>query len=453
MSEKRFAFYKVLLSVLIVILVLSCPAKKENTGGENKKKVELNKSELFLQVGFFQMLQANIENVKWKSADSSIAKVENGKVIAVSVGETVVRAILGDEVALCKVRVGNIKIEKEEYSVREEKVVQIVAEVSLPQDKGDKTIAWKSEGEDIATVDAEGKVTGVKVGKTQIVATSNGMQAKCSVKVTEKELAFEVKVTNINGANADFSIKPNKSDVVYAFGIMTKAKYVRQKNLGDTQNPPVGVFVFDKQKYKNMQDASGGAWKSWQEAAKAANFYRTGEQTGKVVGGAFIDIEDARPDVECVLYYYLIKESDAVPQSEIFTEEFKFALQSKSDNKVTCEIKETYINGVKAEFKTTNADSYFVAICKESQVKWYTEGGGKAQGKTLKDLAYKLVATASGIHVFSGDKMITPKEMQTEENVEGSVAYLVWFVYDTEHGVRQDVSLKSFVTSNTIWQD
>lgn len=450
MKNKFFTVYITLVSSIILLFIVSCSTKHQET---NIKNLQLNKTEIFLQVASFETLQANIEDVKWRSGDSGVAKVEKGKVTAVAVGKTVIRAIKDEQIVLCTVRVGDINIEKNEYSVQENKTVKVVAQVRLPQDDGDNTVTWKSEDASVATVDPEGTVTGMKVGKTRVIATNKGMKTTCNIEVIERELAFDVNITNIQSINASYFLVPNKNNVMYAFGIMTKAKYEKEKNLGDAQNSPLGIFAFDKAIYKNMADTSNGRWKSWQEAAKANNFYKTGKQTGKITDAGFIDPKDARPGIECILYYYLIGESDDVPKSRVFIKEFRLAPKLPSYNKVTCEIKQRYLEGVRVNFTTTNTDSYFVEICEESHIKWYTEGSGKVQGKTLEDLAYNLVANSKNTHIFSGNKTITPKEIKTEKSIAGTTYYLVWFVYDAEHGVRSDVWLKNFTSTDEKWTE
>lgn len=55
----------------------------------------------------------------------------------------------------------------------------------LPEDADDKTGTYSSEDSTIATVNAQGKVVGVKVGTTNVkFTTSNGKTATCAVTVT-----------------------------------------------------------------------------------------------------------------------------------------------------------------------------------------------------------------------------------------------------------------------------
>ena len=62
---------------------------------------------------------------------------------------------------------------------------------------GDKTVTWTSSDESVATVDAEGNVTGVKVGTATITATCGDFTATCEVTVSENP--FFVTVTNAEG--------------------------------------------------------------------------------------------------------------------------------------------------------------------------------------------------------------------------------------------------------------
>ncbi len=57
----------------------------------------------------------------------------------------------------------------------------------LPTNNTDNvTISWKSSNEDIAKVDSNGIVTGLKKGSVNITATWNGITAKCDIQVIDK---------------------------------------------------------------------------------------------------------------------------------------------------------------------------------------------------------------------------------------------------------------------------
>lgn len=62
----------------------------------------------------------------------------------------------------------------------------------------EKGCTWGSESEFIATVDKDGKVTGVHVGTTVITATKDGETAKCKVTVLPTDNSFTLPVLEWN---------------------------------------------------------------------------------------------------------------------------------------------------------------------------------------------------------------------------------------------------------------
>ncbi len=131
----------------------------------------------------------NRDFVRWESSDESIATVdENGLVTAKSAGEVEISALCGSAVGICTVTViptpaESVSILPESAEMRIGESVTLTATV-LPEVTTDKTVTWSSSDESIATVDAEGTVTGVSVGEVTItVSTVNGKTATCPVKV------------------------------------------------------------------------------------------------------------------------------------------------------------------------------------------------------------------------------------------------------------------------------
>ena len=93
----------------------------------------------------------------------------------------------------------------------------------LPTDATDKTYTWASDNTSIATVDSNGKVTGVAIGTANITATANdgsGIKATCVVKVAlsetimvkghTSEMPFDKSYTYV-GTN--FQVACDKTDV------------------------------------------------------------------------------------------------------------------------------------------------------------------------------------------------------------------------------------------------
>ncbi len=80
--------------------------------------------------------------------------------------------------------VKEIKISKTqiELTVGQSEMLQITF---IPKDVTNKRVAWKSDNASIATVDRDGKVTGVTKGETKVsVKTKDGGKiATCAVKV------------------------------------------------------------------------------------------------------------------------------------------------------------------------------------------------------------------------------------------------------------------------------
>ena len=84
----------------------------------------------------------------------------------------------------------------------------------LPEDATDKSVTWSSSDEDVATVDANGKVTGVGFGEATITVTSNSdttVYETCSVKVSVDPYKIPLTLEFINAG--EFWIKYNDYDL------------------------------------------------------------------------------------------------------------------------------------------------------------------------------------------------------------------------------------------------
>ena len=165
------------------------------------ESISLNKSNITLSKGTSETLKATInpsdatddKTLKWTSSNPNIATVDNtGKVTAVSGGTATitVKSQNGKE-ASCEVKVTSkiesISLNKSNITLSKGTSETLKATINPSDATDDKTLTWKSEDENIAKVDGNGKVTGVGTGTTNItVTTSNGKSATCKVTVVRQ---------------------------------------------------------------------------------------------------------------------------------------------------------------------------------------------------------------------------------------------------------------------------
>ena len=144
---------------------------------------------------------ADDRSVTWTSSDIKIATVDaNGKITAVAEGAAIITATsVNGKTAQCIVVVAkkpnpvtSITLNKTTLNITEGNSETLTVTYA-PEDADDRTVTWTSSNEDIACVDDEGNVTGIKTGSAVITATtSNGVSVKCTVTVEKDVLLGDV---------------------------------------------------------------------------------------------------------------------------------------------------------------------------------------------------------------------------------------------------------------------
>lgn len=171
----------------------------------------------------------------WKSSDSKIASVNTyGKVIAKKSGTATITAKIKNAEASCKVTVNKTKItlNKTSVSVERGETYQLSATTS-----NGSPVTWKSSKKSIATIDEQGKITGIKPGETTITASANGTSVTCRFTVKTPTIKLDkMKIKLFRGQTAKLSatvssgitptFKTNKKSVaiVDANGTITAMK-------------------------------------------------------------------------------------------------------------------------------------------------------------------------------------------------------------------------------------
>ncbi|WP_158568177.1 GBS Bsp-like repeat-containing protein [Coprobacillus sp. AF33-1AC] len=165
----------------------------------NKSELQLNKSETETLVATAKPDDTVYDSWTWSSENTNVATVDqSGKVTAVGGGTTnIVVTTTNGKVAKCKVTVVNpitsVTINKTKINLLKGHSETLQATIN-PSDTTDvKRITWKSSNTNVATVDENGKVTGMNPGTATITATtSNNKIASIEINVLKDVLGVSL---------------------------------------------------------------------------------------------------------------------------------------------------------------------------------------------------------------------------------------------------------------------
>lgn len=156
--------------------------------------VEITEGESITLKATVSPSDATDPSFSWISDNTSVATVQNGKIVAISPGNAniSVKTTDGNKTATCKVTVKSkvidvtgITLSQSSVSVKEEATVQLKATVN-PSNATNQKVSWSSADTGIAIISSDGTVTGVTEGTTTITAKSadGKVTATCKVTVT-----------------------------------------------------------------------------------------------------------------------------------------------------------------------------------------------------------------------------------------------------------------------------
>ena len=213
-------------------------------------KVSLDKSKVSIEKGKTVTLTSTVnpasledKSVTWESSNTKVATVSSeGKVTGVKTGSAIITctSVATGLSATCKVIVGKVSFNKSNIAIEKGKTLTLTPSI-YPTTLSDKSVTWMSSNTKVATVTADGKVTGVKTGSAIITCTSvaMGLSATCKVVIgkvsldkskatIEKDNTLTLTATVYPTTLSDKSVTWESSDetvaVVTGDGIVTGVK-------------------------------------------------------------------------------------------------------------------------------------------------------------------------------------------------------------------------------------
>ncbi|MBR7016580.1 MAG: Ig-like domain-containing protein [Lachnospiraceae bacterium] len=132
----------------------------------------------------------------WSSSDDNIVTVDQrGNISALKTGTALIYAYTGDVAVSCEVTVigpdvSGIALDHDRLTLKRGKSSTLVATVE-PFDAENRSLIWTSSDKNVAEVDESGKIIALKVGTTDITATTvdGGFAATCNLTVVAPDVA------------------------------------------------------------------------------------------------------------------------------------------------------------------------------------------------------------------------------------------------------------------------
>lgn len=155
-------------------------------------EISINYEEKALFVGERLQLTAQVspaQEVVWESSDPSVAAVnESGLVTAVKAGSALITVKAGESRKTC-----TVTVKRPELSLNKTNITLYQGESAALKVMTDPQAAvqFTSANAQIAAVDHNGLIKGIKAGKTVITAAANGITAACAITVRGPELTIK----------------------------------------------------------------------------------------------------------------------------------------------------------------------------------------------------------------------------------------------------------------------
>lgn len=178
-------------SGLVVKCNIVVPLHKMESLQLNEDSLKLEYGQRFVLVASYAPLDATFTDLQWNSSDESIAKVVDGEIEAVGVGDCVISVVSKENGIFAKCAVSVYIVEMSSLELSETKCEialgrnETLRALFEPNNATFMDLYWSSSDNKVATVDNNGNVSSVGEGTCMISVTNkdNRLTAQCEVTV------------------------------------------------------------------------------------------------------------------------------------------------------------------------------------------------------------------------------------------------------------------------------
>lgn len=244
--------YRKVIALLLALATVSdtVPVITNPVTVEAASSIKLSKTKLTMGLGDIYTLKlAGAKNPVWKSSNSKIAVVKNGKVIAKKTGKATITATYKGKSYKCTVLVKAPKISSAKFSmtVGTKKQVRVLNTINR--------VAWFTSNKSVAVVDKKGLVAARKAGKVKITGKLHGKRYT-SVITVKKSLAKPVTLSKKSAKvliGSSLQLKLNNaasSKVVWKTSNKSIATVSKGKVVPKKSGKVTITAVYNKRSYK-----------------------------------------------------------------------------------------------------------------------------------------------------------------------------------------------------------
>ncbi len=249
------------------------------------KKIKLSETEAVMAPGQTATLRAAItpatavtDQITWASSDESVASVKDGEVTAKAAGIAEISATAKSGLKkICRVKVTG---ESASLISLDEVALTLVKgasyTLSATANPANASLVWRSSNPTVATVEQDGTVRALKVGKAVITVKNGSKSAACKVVVNEKNgMIVDISQHNYS-AKMDWAKIAKNVDLLILrcgvtrtetapIGVGIDAKFATYAKLCKEYGIPFGVYFYGK--CSDVETAQEEARLTWETAS------------------------------------------------------------------------------------------------------------------------------------------------------------------------------------------